>query len=119
MAAETLYLDVVRPLNTSYTDLLAAFNRMDTRVFYLRSFASALSMAMPKDLWSDELYIAQLKENPLPENIYAKLEYDTFQSWITVYEMIMRKVGLIGQSGSFGKDYMIKYFGGGEEENEV
>lgn len=94
--AEVLYLDVVRPLNVSYTDLLAAFNRMDTRVFYLRSFASALSMAMPKDLWSNEQYVEQLEKNPLPDNNYAKLDYSTFQSWITVYEMIMRDVGLIG-----------------------
>lgn len=117
--AETLYLDVVRPLNTSYTNLLAAFDRMDTRVFYLQSFASALSMAMPKDLWSDDMYMTQLKENPLPSNIYTKLDYATFQSWITVFEMIMRKAGLISRSGGLEKGYLNKYFSGGKEEDEL
>mgnify|MGYP000894034871 FL=1 len=116
--AEALYLDVVRPLNVSYTDLLAAFNRMDTRVFYLRSFASALSMAMPKDLWSNEQYVEQLERNPLPEDIYSTLDYDTFQSWITVYEMIMRSVGLIGQSRSQSNSYLSKYFRGVEEDGD-
>lgn len=91
-----LYLDVVRPLNTSYANLLAALERMDTRTFYIRAFASALSMAMPCDLWTNELYVKQLTENPLPKDVYTKLDYDTFQSWITTYEMIMRDVGLIG-----------------------
>lgn len=91
-----LYLDVVKPLNSSYTNLLAALERMDTRAFYLRAFASSLSMAMPLDLWTNESYMKQLRENPLPEDIYAKLDYDRFQSWITTYEMIMREVGLIG-----------------------
>jgi hypothetical protein len=119
MGDVVLYLDVVRPLNAGYGDLLDALCRMDTRAFYIRSFASVLSPALQRDLWSNEQYIAQLRENPLPKDLYRKLDYDTFQSWITVYEMIMREAGLIGSSGNYDKSYISKYFGGGEEEDGV
>ncbi|HKM13727.1 MAG TPA: hypothetical protein VJY42_02250 [Candidatus Methanomethylophilaceae archaeon] len=119
MSNTVLYLDVVRPLNAGYGDLLDALCRMDTRAFYIRNFASVLSPALRGDLWSNEQYVSQLKENPLPTDLYAKLEYDTFQSWITVYEMIMRQSGLIGSSGGYDASYISKYFGSGGEDDEV
>lgn len=119
MSNTVLYLDVVRPLNAGYGDLLDALCRMDTRAFYIRNFASVLSPALRKDLWSNEEYISQLKDNPLPKDLYSKLEYDTFQSWITVYEMIMRRAGLIGSSNRTDASYISRYFASGGEEDEV
>lgn len=119
MSKAVLYLDVVRPLNAGYGDLLGALCRMDTRAFHIRNFASVLSPALRMDLWSNEEYITQLKDNPLPKDLYAQLEYDTFQSWITVYEMIMRKAGLIGSSDKTDANYISRYFGPGGEEDEV
>jgi len=116
MSDTVLYLDVVRPLNTGYGDLIDALVRMDTRAFYIRNFASIVSPALKNDLWSNEQYLTQLKENPIPKNMYEKLDYDTFQSWITVYEMIMRDAGLIGSFGSSDTSYISKYFGVGGED---
>jgi len=96
MSSANIYLNVVARINEDYAELLTHYKEMDTRTHYLRSFEISLSSALPKSLWDIEEYTKIEKKMPLPEDPYAFIELETFRSWITIYELIMRSNGLIG-----------------------
>lgn len=95
--ASGLYLNVVTRINDDYAALLDHLTEMDTRAAYLKTFEISLSQALREPLWSLESYKAQAARLPMPADPYAFLPFETFRSWIVVYEMVMRENGLIGR----------------------
>ncbi|MCK9323255.1 MAG: hypothetical protein M0P07_04795 [Candidatus Methanomethylophilaceae archaeon] len=94
--ASAIFLNVVESINNEYFQLRNCMKRMDTRVFNLKNFEIALSSAMTKTLWETEKYKKQIEEYPLPLDPQQPVPYETFRSWVVVYELIMRDYGLIG-----------------------
>lgn len=94
--ASAIFLNVVESINNEYFQLRNCMKRMDTRVFNLKNFEIALSSAMTKTLWETEKYKKQIEEYPLPMDPQQPVPYETFRSWVVVYELIMRDYGLIG-----------------------
>lgn len=95
---ESLYLNIVERLNTDYAKSIGALDIMDLRAFNLKAFEVSLSAAMPVPLWSNDLYKEQQSKHPMPEDPFEVLSYEDFRSWLVVYEMVMRDVGLLGIS---------------------
>ncbi len=96
MADSPLYLNIVERLNADYAKAIGALDMMDLRAFNLKAFEVSLSAAMPSPLWNNELYANQEKRHPMPENPFEVLSYEDYRSWLVVYEMVMRDVGLLG-----------------------
>lgn len=96
MSAGNIYLNVVTRINDDYADLLGHLRDMDTRVAYLKIFEMSLSPALPNPLWEVKEYVRQSKLTPMPQDPWSILSFEEFRGWMTVYEMVMRRQGLIG-----------------------
>ncbi|WP_162262209.1 hypothetical protein [Candidatus Methanomethylophilus sp. 1R26] len=70
---------------------------MDTKAAYLRIFEMSLSPACSQPLWEIEAYKRQAAAWPLPADPYARLDFETFRSWMAIYEQVMRDQGLVGR----------------------
>lgn len=95
-SSSNIYLNVVMRINADYEALIEHLKEMDTRAAYLQIFEVSLSSALPKPLWSTEVWMRQSRLTPMPADPYAVLPFDEFRAWMTVYELVMREEGLIG-----------------------
>jgi hypothetical protein len=96
---ESLYLNVVLPLNEDFAELRGYLKTSDTRVKYLKTFEMSLSTCIREyPLWEDKKYLEHLKNHAMPDDEYTLLDFDEFRAWMAVYEMIMREHHLIGMS---------------------
>lgn len=94
---DILYLNVVAGINSDWEDLRRHLAEMDTKVAYLRIFEMSLSPACTQPLWGISVYKHQAAAFPLPNDPYARLDFETFRSWMAIYEQVMRDQGLIGR----------------------
>lgn len=107
----SIYLNVVDPINAEYAQLRRYLRVKDTRAFRLLDFETSLSAALP-DMplaayteWQDARRRIDLdRADP-----WACLDYSTFRWQIGIYEVIMRRAGLIGTRRR-AEDYASKYF---------
>ena len=91
-----LYLNVVVRINEDWAKLHAHLEEMDCKVAYLRIFEMSLSSACNAPLWEIPIYAEQADRYPLPQDPFARLDFETFRAWMTIYELVMRDQGLIG-----------------------
>ncbi|MDO5862533.1 MAG: hypothetical protein Q4Q58_07075 [Thermoplasmata archaeon] len=92
----TLYKDTISDLNLGYRDLLMAYNEGDYAVSYLRTFEMILSLNLPDmTLWQYDEYKRLDGMLPLPVFDDEHVTGETFRAYMRVYEVLMRKVGLI------------------------
>lgn len=96
MSSGNIYLNVVTRINEDYAELIAHLKDMDTRVAYLKIFEMSLSTALPTPLWEVREYISQSRLTPMPRDPWALISFEEFRGWMTVYEVVMRRQGLIG-----------------------
>ncbi len=96
MSSGNIYLNVVTRINDDYADLLGHLKEMDTRAAYLKIFEMSLSPALPNPLWEVDEYVSQSRLTPMPTDPWAILSFEEFRGWLVVYEIVMRRQGLIG-----------------------
>jgi len=84
-------------LMDTYLDLVRSLADMDTRASYLITFGDTLSMVLPKALEDYAEYRAAASAAPLPYgDPLRKISHEHYRMYQKLYEMIMRKAGIVG-----------------------
>lgn len=106
-----LYKDVISDLNTTFRELIQYYSMADYKSGYLKTFEHVLSLALPNKTLHERGDYKELAEQfPLPSDPNTEISPDAFDSYMWLYEKIMRDVKLVDKEPDKGESKTIEAF---------